>query len=457
MHKYENLREQYPVFRYTAHEISETADTLDIVYHFEIDGLTTFAPRWSFPKCKEFPMPIQKNATLERMVLALGMVELVSYWKLTCSPRVEISAGVLDDDQLEWFRRLYFHGLGEFFYVNDITPDYDTFMQLHCDGKTPKGYKEVQKEHCGCLIPVGGGKDSVVTMELLNERMDLNFCYIINPREATIRTAEIAGFTRDKMITPARSLDKEMLRLNKEGFLNGHTPFSAIVAFSGVIAAYLHRLEYVILSNESSANESTIANSKINHQYSKSIDFEKDFQQYQRDYLKANITYFSILRPLSEFQIAQLFAGMVDYHNAFRSCNAGSKEDAWCGRCPKCMFVFLMLSAFLPHDYVCDILGRDMMEDDDMLPIFQQLVGALPEKPFECVGSRDEANAAAVETIRALELDEEPLPKMMRYYKTTPLYKRHDRTPDLYYTYYDHDHLLPPYFEKMLKRRCLGR
>ncbi|MBP3382013.1 MAG: hypothetical protein J6L00_05135 [Clostridia bacterium] len=456
MSTYEELREKYPVFRYLSHTVTETETTLDIEYHFEIEGLTAFSPRWSFPKCKEFPTTVAKNATLEAMVFGLGMVELISYWKLTCSPRVEIYAGELTADQIMWFKRLYFHGLGEFFYCNAIPLDPISFMELVSCGKAKKGYKPMKKQVCGHLIPVGGGKDSVLTMELLNERMDLNYCYIINPREATIRTAEIAGFTQERMLSPKRTLDPEMLRLNKEGFLNGHTPFSAIVAFSALITAYMYRLEYIVLSNESSANESTVEGSTVNHQYSKSLAFERDFQAYQETYIDAGITYFSLLRPLSEYQIAAFFAGMVSYHDAFRSCNAGSKQDAWCGKCPKCMFVFLILSPFLSHDYLCEIFGRDLMEDDEMLPIFQQLVGILPEKPFECVGSRDEANAAATGAIISMELDEEPLPKMLRYYKETALYAKYRKEDKNYLGYYDHDHLLPPYYERLLKRRCLG-
>ncbi len=456
MATYEELREKYPVFRYLSHTVTETDTTLDIEYHFEIEGLTAFSPRWSFPKCKDFPTTVTKNATLEAMVLGLGMVELVSYWKTTCSPRVEIHAGALTEEQLSWFKQLYFHGLGEFFYCNSIPLDFDGFMTLVSCGKAPKGYKPMKKQVCGHLIPVGGGKDSVVTMEVLNERMDLNYCYIINPREATLRTAEIAGFTADRILTPKRTLDAEMLRLNKEGFLNGHTPFSAIVAFSSLITAYMFRLQYIVLSNESSANESTVAGSTVNHQYSKSLSFERDFQQYEATYIDSGITYFSLLRPLSEYQIAGLFAGMVSYHHAFRSCNAGSKQDAWCGNCPKCMFVFLILSPFLSREYLSAIFGKDLLEDENLKSTFEQLVGILPEKPFECVGSRDEANAAAVEAILATEADEEPLPLLLQYYKTTPLFKKYLEEDKNYLGYYDAEHLLPPYYEKMLKRRCLG-
>lgn len=115
----------------------------------------------------------------------------------------------------------------------------------------------------GVLVPVGGGKDSAVTLELLKGADVPVFAYIINPRGATIHTTESAKLTADHVISVHRTLDKRMLQLNKEGFLNGHTPFSALVAFSSVIAARMAGLSYIALSNESSANESTVQGSTV--------------------------------------------------------------------------------------------------------------------------------------------------------------------------------------------------
>ena len=91
-----------------------------------------------------------------------------------------------------------------------------------------------------------------------------------------------------------------MLELNKKGYLNGHTPFSAIMAFSSIIAAYLNGLKFIALSKESSANESTIKDSYINPQYSKSYEFEKDYRYYDSTLVNSGVYYFSFLRPINE-------------------------------------------------------------------------------------------------------------------------------------------------------------
>ena len=154
-------------------------------------------------------------------------------------------------------------------------------MEMVCalgeEVKEPHDYAKKQDttgSEKGVLVPVGGGKDSAVTLELLKSADVPVFAYIINPRGATIHTTESADLDADHVISVHRTLDKRMLQLNKEGFLNGHTPFSALVAFSSLIAARLLNLSYVALSNESSANESTVAGSTVNHQYSKSFEFE---------------------------------------------------------------------------------------------------------------------------------------------------------------------------------------
>ena len=244
-----------------------------------------------------------------------------------------------------------------------------------------------------------------------------------------------------------------MLALNKEGYLNGHTPFSAIVAFSATIAAYINGLKYIVLSNESSANESTVEGSYVNHQYSKSFQFEKDFHEYEESYIGSGTYYFSLLRPMSEFQIAKHFADCKEYHDIFRSCNVGSKEDIWCGHCPKCLFVWLILSPFLSQKRLTEIFGRNLADDADMEKYFNQLIGMEKEKPFECVGSRDEINAAITLTIRDFNegINEgAKFPYLFEKYKVEGMYEKNLPTCEEFIDFCDEVNLIPEEFAKLL-------
>ena len=267
MSKYEQFRSEYPEFIYKSYELSENNDDILIKYNFEIKGLSEFSPEWKIKK------PAGKNSTdsavLRKLVFSLGMVELVSYWKIACSPSVTVLCGTLDEEQKVWWKRQYFNGLGEFFYRNGIDADFESFMNITSSGSEITGSAD-DSSLSGCLIPVGGGKDSIVTLDLLSEMRENSSCYLINRRESIYKEAYAAGFSDDDIILSRRTLDQNMIRLNSEGFLNGHTPFSAIVAFSAVIAAFINGRKYVVLSNEASANESTVKDSDVNHQYSKS-------------------------------------------------------------------------------------------------------------------------------------------------------------------------------------------
>lgn len=456
MKTYHSCREAFPTFLYKNYTVTEDSEALRVVYHFEIPGLSAFDPSWNFPKKSPEPVNVPENRTLQSMLFGLGMVELISYWKIACPPEVVVSAGPLSSEQIQWWKELYYLGLGEFFYTNSIEADPDSFMKIIADGEDFTGTDLPCTAADGCLIPIGGGKDSACTIEMLKKSPHPLKTYIMNPRGATLNTIEAAGLSMEDSIHTGRTLDARMLKLNREGYLNGHTPFSALVAFSSLITAYLHGLKYIALSNESSANESTVAGSMVNHQYSKSFKFEQDFHSYEKAFMKSGIYYFSMLRPLSEFQIARYFARHTAYHDIFRSCNAGSKQDIWCGHCSKCLFVFLILSPFLSHARLTEIFGTDMLNDPAMQTDFEKLTGIQEEKPFECVGSRNEVNAAVCLTIERMEQQGETLPLLLSWYRQQPVYRASFPDRHVYDACYDPAHLLPAEFLKILSEECYG-
>ena len=439
--KFLNFRKDYSTFIYNKYEIVDEDDSYKITYCFEIPNLCSFKPELIINK-KELKNNIDRSF-FEYLVFNIGMVELISYVKCTCSPNIIVNCGYLDEYQINWFKKLYYNGLGEFLYRNNIDITQDELFNITSNGK--KIEFNVDYKGNGNLIPVGGGKDSVVTLELLKDSFNDNSCFIINPKGANIDTANIAGY-ENKTVTVKRIIDRKIVELNDEGFLNGHTPFSAIVAFVSYLCAYLSRKKYIILSNEDSANESTIPGTNINHQYSKTLEFENDFNNYTKKYFNIDIKYFSLLRPLTEFQIGMLFSKMKKYHSVFKSCNLGSKNDTWnwCCKCPKCLFVFIILSPFLYKEDLINIFGNDLYEDKDMLKTFIELTGYSDKKPFECVGTFGEVRFAVSLVIEKLGDD---LPYLLKYYKDNyPLYLDDD-----YRTKYNDNNNLDDDFVKIVK------
>ena len=441
--KYEELREKYNKYIYEKYEINDGWDWLKITYFFNIPWLVEFRPTIQIDK-KNIKNQNIDSDFVNYLVFHIWMVELISYWKCACPKNVEIKAWYIDEDQIKWFKKLYFYGLGEFFYTNWISVDENGFMNINCSS-TIKYWKDSslssEWQFKGNLITIWWGKDSNVTLELL-KWMD-NDTFILNPNDVTLECSKIAGY--DNPWIMKRTLDSQIVELNKQWFLNGHTPFNALLAFLTYLVAYLGSKKYIVLSNESSANESNVRWLKVNHQYSKSFEFENDFNRYTEKYFWIWIKYFSFLRPLLEIQIAQLFSQFEQYHQVFKSCNVWSKSKPWkwCCNCPKCLFVYIILSPFLYKDKLVNIFWEDLFENKDLLQTFIDLTWNSENKPFECVGTYDEVNYAISLVINKLDWD---LPYLLQYYVNHFEVKDYDLL-----NYFNEENNLEPEFLEILK------
>lgn len=417
--QFKEYREKYKTFCYNSYSIKEDNDAIYLQFEFEIEGLTKFVPKLKILKKQMHFKSIESNYA-KNMVFHIGLIELISYWKSTCSPKVVIKCGYLNEEQIKWWKKLYFYGLGELFFTNNIITNIDDFMNIECIQKQSEiNYEEIKDEYNGYIVPIGGGKDSVVTLETLPIDKEKDYCLIINPKPVTIQCAKLANIRDENIIEVYRTIDSNLIGLNNNGYINGHTPFSAMLAYVSYFIAYLLSKKYVALSNENSANESNVVGEKINHQYSKSFEFECDFEKYAELYLKAPVKYFSFLRPLNELQIAKIFAKHEKYHSIFKSCNVGSKGEKWewCCNCAKCLFAYIILSPFLYKEKLVKIFGTDMFENKDLLNTFIQLTGNGETKPFDCVGTFEEVNFAISKTIKNIELKNGEIPYLLKYYK----------------------------------------
>ena len=392
MYNFSELRKKYPIFEYNNYLITKNDRGYEVTYNYSIKGLDTFSTKWTFPANMEVNPEI-----LNRLIFNLGLVEAISYWKITCSPNINICCGGLDEEQVNWWKKLFYNGLGEFMYVNHINIDSDKLVNIDSKGDNgPVLHDEIKRS--GYYVPVGGGKDSIVTLELLNANKITTLS--INKNTAIKNIIDLKRDQHDDCELK-RTLDNKIGIYNQKGFLNGHIPFSAVVAFASYIAAYLNGIQYIALSNESSANETTVVDSFVNHQYSKSYEFECDFRLYMNTIIDSEIYYFSFLRPLNELQIASLFAQYKEYHKCFRSCNVGSKVGKWCCNCSKCLFVYIILSPFLTDAELFSIFGENLLNKESLEKYFRELTGLDPNKPFECVGTRREVLAALKKFIEA--------------------------------------------------------
>ena len=443
--KFDALRKEFSTFTFERQTVKRENSALSLAFDFNLDDRYHFHPTLEIPARPFFDWDKIPEAQLQALAFQIGMTELVSYWKIACPKKVVVKPFALTESQKSFWVKLYYNGLGEFLYLNGISVSEHDLMQIESVGKQDFVKVELPLFE-KTLVPIGGGKDSVVTLECLRDAMPVT-PLIVNPRGATLNCVKTAGYKEDDFIVINRTLDPTMLQLNAEGYLNGHTPFSALLAFISVLVAFGSRSKYIALSNENSANESTVPGTNINHQYSKSIEFERDFRNYVAENLNEEVEYFSFLRPLSELQIAKLFSQCEAYHPVFRSCNVGSKTDSWCGHCPKCLFTWIILSPFLSREKLTAIFGKDLMADASLRPILEELNGTAAVKPFECVGTVEEVRACLKDAGISTG-------SMTAAFAKVPEPVEGPTVEEILHRF-NHEHFLPAKFEQILKSALL--
>lgn len=422
--KFDSFRLQYEKFIFESYTYElDVNKNLHIKFNFWIDEIHNFKPTIIIPFREDYLSFYNKHSIkeLDTIIFHIGMIELISYWKCTCTKQIIIKPYQLTERQIDFWKKIYYKGLGEFFYTNGITSDLVNFTTIQ--SVSDNTFSKVSfNPSSHAIIPIGGGKDSNVTLSMAKQLYTKTTPLILNPRGATLGCIEVAGYDRDSIFEINRAIDPHLIALNDKGYLNGHTPFSALLAFITLLVGTLSETPNVLLSNESSANEATIIGSDVNHQYSKSFEFESDFRDYVNTHLTSNFNYYSFLRPLSELQIAALFSRLKQYHPIFKSCNVGSKNDVWCCNCSKCLFTFTILSAFIPMDELIQIYGENLFEKESLLPELKELTGITPIKPFECIGTVEEVNLSLWKTIQEFG-NSSTLPFLLSYFKQSNAYK----------------------------------
>ncbi|MDB5185616.1 MAG: hypothetical protein JWL85_139 [Candidatus Saccharibacteria bacterium] len=296
----------------------------------------------------------------------------------------------------DFLSRTYQKGLGEFWYVNNLDPR--TPVDIPATTDIPITPLACIGE--GQLVGLGGGKDSLVTVELLRNSGADVATWSLNHREQMTPLVERVGLPHYWV---EREWDSQLFTLREQGAYNGHVPISAIFASVGAIVAVLSGRRDNVVSNEQSANEETLTyhGVSINHQYSKSQEFERDFQTHLSHQFGESVRYYSFLRPFTEVRIGELFAHVAfeKYKDVFSSCNRAYVHDSnhmsWCGQCPKCAFVFMILTPFIPHEDLEALWGgKNLLLDPALEPMYRKLLGIEGDKPLECIGEVKESRAA---------------------------------------------------------------
>ena len=364
------------------------------VFQYSFDEEVFFEESYVF----DFEFVDYKKSELDRALQDLFFMAGVSYYKMYPSDTISIRQGLMDLKDASFFSEVYQKGLGEFFYTNNLDPTTVIPFEPNVDEIVPSATQEDDFSQ-GLLIGIGGGKDSLITAEFLRDLPSVA-TWSLGHRKQLQPLINRIGLPH---LWVDRKLDPNIKVLNQQGARNGHIPISAIFATCGAVVSVLSGKSDIVVSNEYSANEPNLIfrNTPINHQYSKSQDFEELYQDLLRRHFNGLLDYYSFLRPLSELHIAEVFVkrGFLDkYIHDFSSCNRaftqGSTALSWCGACSKCAFTYLALAPFAQQDQLDEIFKKDLLGISGLVNTYQELLGIEGNKPLDCVGEIKEAQSA---------------------------------------------------------------
>lgn len=348
-----------------------------------------------FAEVVDFTAALGDRRPDERLLGLLAVTASLSYYKAAAPPRIEIGFPTAAFEQ-RYLRELIAGGLGEFAYRNSLPAALTPEVSGPVGQRAPQSRTDDWDSSRDPLVPVGGGKDSVVSIEALKRSGMRPVLFSVNEFDPIDRCIEVSGLDSVRV---RRTIDRRLIEANAAGAHNGHIPVTAINSVIGLIVADANGLGPVVLSNERSSNIGNVEwlGRDVNHQWSKSIHYETLLRSTLAGLGFNPDRYFSLLRRLSESEIADRFRACPEYFRVFISCNRpfaldrGRRGATWCGHCPKCLFVWLLMAPRLGRDEVEAIFGRELFDADDNLTGFADIVGLGVHKPFECVGEYYEA------------------------------------------------------------------
>lgn len=370
-----------------------------INFHFDCDVYGSFNEVIKLPEQADLSR-FEGDQALYQMLNVAGAYLGVSYYKLTAAEQISF-AQYLSGDAKVSIEKLYVDGLGEFYIRNELSyPPHITFS--YNDTSEVRGCEVEQRqrksvEDVNATVAFGGGKDSHVSMAIL-EKLGVNLDVVsITLAGSVQKTLQRLGHKPITFIE--RKIDPKLISLVKEGKgYNGHIPITAINSIILSIYSYLVGNDWVVFSNERGASVPTMFHGdyKINHQYSKSIEFEGLYRKALQKICGDKVDYFSLLRSFSELWIAAYLAREAEISKKyFSSCNRNfvfegpnklPEGKRWCGKCSKCVYTALIIAPHISKEEFLEIFGADILDDLDNIQVAKDLCGIGAQKPWECVG-----------------------------------------------------------------------
>ncbi len=396
-------------------------DNLEAKLVYSFDWKVFFEEFISFKNDNFFVWKNLDKKIIDNILFSLHIAFWISYYKFFPTKKLILKTWILDENQIKFWHKFYLNWLWEFFYTNNFSPKW--YLNFVCERE--KKYEKIDYQTSNkSLVPIWWWKDSIVSIELLkqiNEEFDL---FTFSSKDNILYQNTEKNSWKSRLFIK-RTLSKNIKDFIDAWYYNWHVPITGLIAFVMQLVSYIYDYKYLVLSNEKSANfwNTTWEWFEINHQWSKSLDFEVEFKKYIENYICSNTYYFSLLRPFYEIKIAEIFSKTAKkYFSTFSSCNTNfkilttfDKHWYWCEKCPKCAFVYVILRAFLDKNQILEIFSKDLFQDETMIELFKELAWISWIKPFECVWTNEEVVYSLIKIIKNYDWE---LPIFLKIFKS---------------------------------------
>jgi hypothetical protein len=158
---------------------------------------------------------------------------------------------------------------------------------------------------------------------------------------------------------------------------------------------------YFAVGNEKSADTGNLywseLGQEVNHQWIKSYEAEIVFNQFIQAHFISNHHYFSLLKPIHDYRIFQHLTRYPEALPVLHSCNI---DKPWCKKCAKCAYVWLNYLANFETSLINQLFQTNPFDDSDLVPYYRQLLGLEEHNAFECVGHVNESRMAMMKCVQ---------------------------------------------------------
>lgn len=413
-------------FSFGAYSLNTNLSVITFTYAVDFyDGKRmTYRDVLEFPGVTKVMWERVPKPLLTAMLQDLSIMLGINYWKIHCAPQMHLEGFSLTREQAEFWNVIYTKGLAEYFFRSNI--DFRELISFPYDSALGKQVQPIRMPQSDrALLTQGGGKDSIVSAEILKKNKIPFDVFILGKTAMQTRVAKLIGH---RVISVYRRMDRAATQLQALGELEPGFPSTSTIMFITTLVAALNGHRHIVLSNEQSAEtgNTEYLGLEVNHQWSKSVESEMLVREYLARFVTPDIIPFSPLHQFTEIEMVRRFTAYPKYFHSFSSCNMnfflplsdhgkpGENRAYWCTKCPKCVFIFACLTAFLPKERVIDIFGANLYSDKELIPIFKELLGLEGFKPFECVGSPEEMMVAMHRAQETGSYEREPAMTLFR-------------------------------------------